>query len=545
LDNNNSIQEKLNSNDSLLLKENLFQKIIRLIVKFELFIIAAIAGLIGILEMFITARFDSLFYHPSEYTNFFFSFGFLNILFSILLIGMIYLANKFIFKKVKPRYLIAAFLIPITFLFFYWINALRLNPEVDQKMIEEIAKSINGNWVDYYLQLPQYLFLYPYQLALAYFIAIVYKIFGENYLYIEYINAICSVINLVILYLISNSIFKSEKNQKTLSYLLLGFSLYWMFFNVHYYGNIIGLTPALLSVLFLLYFLESEKIRYVVLSSVLVTLSILIKTNYYIFFCGIILVLVLYAIKKWTPKVLVPISIFIATFIIVKGSYSIFVSNVLKIDLPKGTPMITYIYMGMDETEGVTPGWYNQDNYTLYEKNGFDYDKTVSYTKDLISQRTSFFVSHPGEFIKFYAIKFGSTWLNPTFQTVWTSLPGQRYNWYPEYNHYLGYHETLLSMVGGDLFKVEEFMFKSLQIIVFIFAAISIVFDSNKYDLKIIFPLVIFIGGLLFHLIWETKAIYVIQYYFLLLPFSANGINRCLEQLELLIKKQNEKASKN
>ena len=100
-------------------------------------------------------------------------------------------------------------------------------------------------------------------------------------------------------------------------------------------------------------------------------------------------------------------------------------------------------------------------------------------------------------------------------------------------------------MVGGDLFKVEEFMFKSLQIIIFVFAAFSIILDSNKYDLKIIFPLVIFIGGLLFHLIWETKAIYVIQYYFLLLPFSANGINRCIEKFELLIEKQKEKASKN
>ena len=35
---------------------------------------------------------------------------------------------------------------------------------------------------------------------------------------------------------------------------------------------------------------------------------------------------------------------------------------------------------------------------------------------------------------------------------------------------------------------------------------------------------VIFIGGFLFHIIWETKAIYVLQYYYLLLPFSAYGI---------------------
>jgi len=36
----------------------------------------------------------------------------------------------------------------------------------------------------------------------------------------------------------------------------------------------------------------------------------------------------------------------------------------------------------------------------------------------------------------------------------------------------------------------------------------------------------IFIGGLAFHLIWETKAIYVIQYYYLLLPYAADGITK-------------------
>ena len=34
----------------------------------------------------------------------------------------------------------------------------------------------------------------------------------------------------------------------------------------------------------------------------------------------------------------------------------------------------------------------------------------------------------------------------------------------------------------------------------------------------------IFLGGFTFHLLWETKAIYVLQYFYLLIPYAVYGI---------------------
>ena len=169
-----------------------------------------------------------------------------------------------------------------------------------------------------------------------------------------------------------------------------------------------------------------------------------------------------------------------------------------------------------------------------------------------MNERINYFIKNPIKFKNYYIEKIASTWLNPTFQTIWCSLPGTRYIWYPDYAHYLGYHEKILSMVGGDLYKIEEFYFDIYQIIAFFFAGIGILKISNKSNeindeenkndnsdnnKEYINPInyyilpITFLGGFLFHILWETKAIYVIQYYFILLPFTSYGLNYSYEYI--------------
>lgn len=219
--------------------ENKLQKVTNFFLKYGLIIISIIIGLIGILSIFITAYFDCTFYHPAEKTYFKYSIGIFQILAAILIIFIINILNKKVLKKIPSIALLLPLLFVCMMVFIVWINAMRLNPETDQKMIHDMAIAILNNNISNYTSTAQYLFLYPFQFGLSLFVSIIYKLFGENYLYIEYINAFCSIINLLIVYYISKIIFKNEKIQKILIFLLAGFSLYWMFFNVHFYGNII------------------------------------------------------------------------------------------------------------------------------------------------------------------------------------------------------------------------------------------------------------------------------------------------------------------
>ena len=69
----------------------------------------------------------------------------------------------------------------------------------------------------------------------------------------------------------------------------------------------------------------------------------------------------------------------------------------------------------------------------------------------------------------------------------------------------------------------------------------------KKEDNEVLILALTFIGGVVFHFVlWETKAIYVIQYYFLLLPYAAKGLvyfidKSILKYKDLKYKKLNEK----
>lgn len=516
--------------------ENKLQKIVNFLLKYGLIIISIIIGIIGVLSIFITAHFNSTFYHPEERTYFKYTIGILQIIVSAFSIFIIAILTKKIFKKVPSIFILIPALIISFIVFIVWINAMKLNPETDQKMIHDMAIALLNNNISSFTSVAQYLFLYPFQFGLTLFVSIIYKLFGENYLYIEYINAICSIINMILIYLISKIIFKDERIQKILVFLICGFSLYWMFFNVHFYGNIIGLTLALTALFFTILYLEKNKFYYLIPVGFFIALSIIIKNNYNIFLCGIILVLALDIIKKWNLKTLLIIPTFLITYLLINFSYNIAFDKIVNLDTSTaGVPMISYVYMGMSEPRDLSAGWYNEVTVDLFRENNYDVQKTSDASKTLIKERLSFFFKNPKKFLNFYSEKISSTWLNPTFQTIWCSLPGVRYRYYEEYAHYISYHGKALSMVGGKLAEVEEFYFDIYQIIIFTFAGIGLFKNSKELNLKNSIIPIIFIGGFLFHIIWETKAIYVIQYYFILLPYAAYGLNFLIEKITLYL----------
>lgn len=415
---------------------------------------------------------------------------------------------------------------------------MRLAPTADQAEVSKIAKAlINDNNIASYIKDGGYLSVYPFQLGISYIFSIIYRIFGQNFMNVEYINVLCSLLNMFLLFLISKEIFKNEKVQKILSLLLGLFGLYFMFFNVHVYGNIIGLSFALSALLFTLIYLRTNKLYNIILAGVLIEISIIAKSNYNIFLCGIIAILIFNIIKKWNLKSIAPIPILVISILLISTSYKVIIVKKYDAKLPKGTPMITYIYMGMNEPTDMSPGWYNGDGLILFRKSGYDYDKTTELTKELIVKRLEFYAHNPKEFINYYCEKFVSTWINPTFQTIWCSVPAFRYSLDSEYAEYIDFHQTALSMVDyrGTLYNIEENIFNIIQIVIFIFAGIGIYFSAKENNLSTALLPIIFIGGLIFHILWETKAIYVLQYYFLLLPYTAFGLSIIFDKLTAYI----------
>ena len=504
------------------------QSIISILIKYCLEIISIIVGIIGIISIFITAYFNTTYNTATEVTSFKYSFVIFPILTILFIIGIVTICNKkenHYFKKIPTKVLLSIIPIILFIIYIFWISILKLEPIDDQKRIHEMAiDMINGKIGLHFVQ-PMYLFLYPYQLGIVFFVSIFYKVFGQNFIVFEYVNAICSILNFYLLYLISKEIFK-DNISKYLVFLLLGFGLYFMFWNVYFYGNIVGLTFGLSAILFTLKYLNNNKVFNITISGVMISISIILKSNYNIFLCGILVILILDLISNFNKNKMICIIMFLIAYFMISIFYNITMEKIYDIKRPLGVPMINFIYMGMSDKVDLYPGWYNEDTLNIYYRNNLDYEKSSKEACDLIKKRLNHFSKNPKEFLEYYAKKIGSTWLNPTFQTVWCSTPGARYEWDIEYAEYLNHHQKVLSIVTGNIYKIIEFYFDIYQVIIFIFGGIGIFYLSKNQERKmqnVLLP-VIFIGGFLFHIIWETKAIYVLQYYYLLLPFSAYGI---------------------
>lgn len=128
------------------MKNNKFQNLIDFCLKHGTSIISFVVLIIGILSIFITAYFNTTFYHPDELTNFKYSIGIIEILISIIVVALIIFIVQKILKKIPSKVLLILLLIASSILFVFWVKVLKLNPETDQKMIHDMAISfLEGN----------------------------------------------------------------------------------------------------------------------------------------------------------------------------------------------------------------------------------------------------------------------------------------------------------------------------------------------------------------------------------------------------------------
>ena len=104
---------------------------------------------------------------------------------------------------------------------------------------------------------------------------------------------------------------------------------------------------ALASLLFTLKFLDNNKISNLVVVAISVTLAYMLKSNYQIFMCAIVIVLGLHLLQNYKKQTLAGILLVIVTMFGFKSFVYNHVEKGTGYSLNEGVPMIAYIYMGI------------------------------------------------------------------------------------------------------------------------------------------------------------------------------------------------------
>lgn len=408
-----------------------------------------------------------------------------------------------------------------------WIFMTDLTPRSDQLQTLKVAsKILQGNYAP--LKKGGYLYIYPQQYGLTLYFCAIVSLFNESaYLIIQLINIFLLCIAYYSIYKIIQLLYNNEKISKCVFLALIAFAPISMYITF-VYGNIIGLTFSCLSILFQIKYLQSEKKRYILPIAVFACLAVMLKSNYLINLVGILVVFIVEMIFRKKIKYIIPIISIIVCYIGMTHGVNYIMKSITGMERSEGTPMTTWVAMGMQEGP-MAPGWYNEFNLNTYVKSGYDSDKASVKAQDSIQKSIEEFKNKPEYAREFFNKKILSQWNNPTFECIWIHL------YRKTEQSYSPMVESVL-IKDGKLGKLITGYADTMQSLILFGTCTYIILDFKKIKMKELIFAIIFIGGFLFHIVWEAKCQYAITYFVLLIPYSVLGYYKIGGKINKILK---------
>ena len=360
----------------------------------------------------------------------------------------------------------------------------------------------------------EYLGYYPHQHGMVYYSYLLTNIietskilFSANMLEIIGIN--------YFIYKITDTLFDSDKLKNLLAIYLSFAFVQQLIFITFPYNLIPGFLFMIIGLYFVIKFNQNKGYNNLIFAIPFLIISCFIRSNYIIVVIAIFIYIWITNVNKLNSlKFLIAFLIFNQIF---SFSTKKFTENLTDYEVSSGAPKILWIAMGTDpENWRIGPGWYNGFNKTVMEETDYDFDKAGKIGKEKLIENLRYYISNPKSAGKFFGIKFLTTWAEPTYESVWS---GPHIKYEQENNS-----KILNSLFNeGNIYWVMYNYMKSIQFLIY---ALSLYYLFNKkiYNKNISIFFIYFLGGVVFHLIWETKSQYVYPYVILLIPIVCESL---------------------
>lgn len=439
--------------------------------------------------------------------------------------GLLFLQK--LMDKLNPKIFGAALLIYTFLLGFIWNLLTKTSPAHDSYSILSGSQQFAVN--DYTPLMPEndYFYDYPFQLGYAFVGEIIIRIFGDNaYFVLQLLNILASVGISAALILFSKLAFNKRKAINYTILFLFG-CIQPILFTTFHYGNLLGFSFSLWAVLFMCFYLKNRKKRFILYSAVFISVGIICKSNSLIILTAICIILILDFLKNHKPASVTAIIISVVMGIGLNQLVIIQYEQRADVSLGGGVPKILWLDMGLQETSNPNrPGWYNPE-YTVIRYNSLERNEKAAADSGIkdIKKRVSELISSSAERADFFAVKTLSQWNDPLYMSIWISAtrgareePGR----------------FVKSMYSGSAGINTEDYANFYQSIIFLFAAAGMLIILKRRNLRrndfiSVLPL-IFIGGFLYHLLFEAMPQYNVTYFTLFIPIAAFGFSECCDK---------------
>ena len=462
-----------------------------------------------------------LFYTDNFYINLF-------IIAVIFLCGVIFL--KKLMNKINPKIFAAILLVYIFVLSLIWNLLTKIIPAHDSYYLINAASLFAKNDYSALSSDDKYFIYYPFQLGYTFFAEIIHRISEQNALFIlQIFNILSAVAIAAALIFISDLAFKSRQVTNFTTLLLFG-CLPLILFTTFHYGNLPGFAFSMWSVVFSCLFIRKRKWYYIVLTAIFIGIGVMLKSNSLIILTAVCILLLLDFLKSHSIKNIIAA---VAALVLGIGLNQLIIFQYEQradLDLGGGVPKVLWLDMGIQENENPNrQGWYNP-TYTVlrYYDQNFDEKRAAETGWSDIRKRAGELISNNSMRANFFGTKTLSQWNDPLYMSVWISETR------PSKNTEMP--EFVRSMYYGNAGTFTEDFANIYQSLLFLFGTAGVFLIIIKKDFRnnifcLVLPL-LFLGGFLYHLLFEAMPQYNITYFTLFIPLAAYGFSELCGKCE-------------
>ena len=372
-----------------------------------------------------------------------------------------------------------------------------------------------------YGALDSYFCRFPFQLGYVLYAETVFRLMGSTLpgmpagyyrLALQGLNVLWLLLSYHALIQLSWQLFQSRRVQKVTTVLLI-FCLPPVFTCTFLYGNIPGFALGAVALWMFSAFMRQHRLWQGLLCALSLGLAVAVKLNLMIFFAAIAIVWLLDLLQNGGFKSLVCLVLTVAAVLSVGRAPQAIYERRSGKDFGSGIPMIAWMAMGMSEGHA-GPGWYKEDHtVAFFMESGMDPEATADNARQVIKQRAEYFAENPGQGLRFFSEKLRSQWNEPTYESLWINQVHQSYGqkgfMYEWFCHSGERHTT------GYMNQYQQ--------LIFLGALLSCIFLWFKRDIRQCLPVLVILGGILYHLLFEAKSQYALPYFILMIPLAAYG----------------------
>ena len=396
----------------------------------------------------------------------------------------------------------------------FWVCVTQPTVISDQSEIQTAAEQINYH--DYSCTMPGgYLSRHQHQIGIVLTAALIQRFVGrDNFLFFQLMNAVMAALTFYYMSRLAQRMRLSGTVQ--IGILVLGL----LFFPYLFYSTFIYATIPSLLLSFAAFDLAARHeavpgFKTAVLSALSMGFAIFLKQNALIFFIALFIYTVITAWQKRSlMHFLLPVFLVITTISALQLPKPI-LEGITKTKLTGGITPYAYITMGVQDGDRA-PGWYNMYVNTSYGESEYNTELQKEIVLRDLAERLSYFRDNPSDALRFFLQKIASEWNNSTFEAFWinevrgsTIRPATWVN-------------RISRPTGVDF--IIRFL-NPLQFLILALALTGLLDRSTDHPNLFYLPLLTFVGGFVFHAVWEAKCQYTLPYFIMLFPYAAYGIS--------------------